>query len=288
MNDEQLRTFLLVADAGSFSKAEEKAYMSKQAMLKQINVLEKEIGFSLFHRTKTGISLTHAGKHFYDGSQKLLEDKQRLLSECLSLNGTSCIRISNAEHQVLLDPVNERFVKMYPQFPLKRIAHPNHSGEWKVENGIQDVAETFDLAAEKITNAEYAPLTSVPYSCALAHSHPLACRNSVSLQELSQYPCFIFPLMIKEQYLEMIREAFSGHPVNLIERNDVDHQVEAAYECLDSGHALITANPFIRNFEGICSIPLKENWKREYGILYPKNANIVIQKYVALAKEIYK
>ena len=36
MNDEQLNTFLTVAETGSFSKAGEGSYVSKQAMLRQI------------------------------------------------------------------------------------------------------------------------------------------------------------------------------------------------------------------------------------------------------------
>lgn len=287
MNDEQLQIFILVAKSGSFSKAEENAYISKQAMLKQINALENEIGFPLFTRNRSGVTLTDAGEHFYTGIQKIINEKQDLLKECISLSQTNVIRISNAEHQVLLDPVNTLFVNRYPQFTLKRIVHPNHSGEWKVENGIQDVAETFDLAAKKITNANYLPLTAVPYYCAVSHSHPLASKRSISLKEISEYSCYIFPLMIKEEYLKEIEQAFALHPENLLKRNDVDHQVEAAYECIHSTTALITANPFIHNFEGLHSIPLKEKWTREYGILYPLDPGIVIEKYVSLAKEIY-
>ena len=39
MNDEQLKTFISVSDFGSFSASEKDMFISKQAMLKQINAL---------------------------------------------------------------------------------------------------------------------------------------------------------------------------------------------------------------------------------------------------------
>ena len=50
-----------MADAGSFSKAAEQAYITPTAVLKQINLLEADLGVLLFERTHRGLSLTKAG-----------------------------------------------------------------------------------------------------------------------------------------------------------------------------------------------------------------------------------
>ena len=47
MNDSQLRAFVEVASCGSFSKAADKLFLSKQALKKQIDALEHELGFTL-------------------------------------------------------------------------------------------------------------------------------------------------------------------------------------------------------------------------------------------------
>ena len=70
MNDEQIKIFLAVAKAGSFSKAEENMHISKQAMLKQINALESELGARLLARSRLGISLTPSGQVFQKGIVK--------------------------------------------------------------------------------------------------------------------------------------------------------------------------------------------------------------------------
>lgn len=66
MYNPQLDTFIAVADSGSFSKAAEKLFISPTAVIKQINLLESDLGFPLFVRTHRGIELTESGKSFYN------------------------------------------------------------------------------------------------------------------------------------------------------------------------------------------------------------------------------
>ena len=48
MYNPQLETFIRVADAGSFNKAAEEAYITPTAVIKQINLLEAELDVKLF------------------------------------------------------------------------------------------------------------------------------------------------------------------------------------------------------------------------------------------------
>ena len=68
-----LKTFLCVADCGSFSKASEKLYISPPSVMKQINVLEKHLELKLFDRTSQGIRLTPAGQVIYRHT-KIMEE----------------------------------------------------------------------------------------------------------------------------------------------------------------------------------------------------------------------
>ena len=51
MYNPQLDTFICVVEAGSFSKAADKLYISPPAVIKQINSLENNLGVQLFART---------------------------------------------------------------------------------------------------------------------------------------------------------------------------------------------------------------------------------------------
>ena len=65
MYNKYLDVFIQVADTGSFSKAAEKLFVSSTAVMKQMNLMEQELGVSLLVRTNHGITLTEAGKQIY-------------------------------------------------------------------------------------------------------------------------------------------------------------------------------------------------------------------------------
>ncbi len=288
MNDEQLHIFKKVSDLGSFSKAEKESFVSKQAMLKQINSLENEVGFALFVRKKSGVELTEQGKIFYEGITRILDEKKVLLEKCHQLSQKQVIRIGSGEHQVILDPVNQLFSTMYPEIELKRIAHPNHSGEWRVDHDIQDVAETFDLASYAVHGTKYIPLVKVPYMIAMDEYHPLAKKKVIQLEDIKEYVLFMYPIMIKDSYQKKLKMAFKGYENNLVERDDVDNQVDVAFGCIGTTELLLTANPFIYSIEKIVVKPLNTGWKREYGMVYKEPASLALQKYIDLAKKFYK
>ena len=103
-----------------------------------MNQLEAEAGFPLLERRRTGTVLTEPGKMFYEGIRRILDDKERLLEACRTKAGVKeILRVGNVEHQALLTPVTNAFMAQCPQIRVQQVIHPNHSGEWRVENGIQ-------------------------------------------------------------------------------------------------------------------------------------------------------
>ena len=73
MYNHQLDTFIKVADSGSFNKASEELFVSPNAVMKQINLLENSLGFDLFVRTHRGVRLTPAGESLYRDAKYLIQ-----------------------------------------------------------------------------------------------------------------------------------------------------------------------------------------------------------------------
>ena len=69
----QLETFIVVADMGSFNKAAEALFISPPAVTKQINLLEKDLGLTLFVRTHRGLLLTEAGRSLYKDAKYIIQ-----------------------------------------------------------------------------------------------------------------------------------------------------------------------------------------------------------------------
>lgn len=72
MYNPQLDTFICVVEAGSFSKAADKLYISPPAVIKQINSLEKNLGVQLFARTHRGLVVTAAGESLYQDAKYMV------------------------------------------------------------------------------------------------------------------------------------------------------------------------------------------------------------------------
>ncbi|MDG1021662.1 MAG: LysR family transcriptional regulator [Emcibacteraceae bacterium] len=64
MDIPQIRTFIAVADTGSFIAAAEKVFVTQSTVSIRIKNLEEQLGTTLFERNKQGARLTVAGKHF--------------------------------------------------------------------------------------------------------------------------------------------------------------------------------------------------------------------------------
>ena len=62
MDISALQAFIAVAEAGSFSRAAERIFLTQPAISKRIAALEQEIGARLFDRVGRKIHLTQAGE----------------------------------------------------------------------------------------------------------------------------------------------------------------------------------------------------------------------------------
>ena len=71
---EQMRVFVSVVEAGGFSRAAPRAAMSRAAISKHVMQLEERLGARLLNRTTRHVSLTDAGRRFYDQCRRILGD----------------------------------------------------------------------------------------------------------------------------------------------------------------------------------------------------------------------
>ncbi|GFI55916.1 HTH-type transcriptional regulator TfdS [Clostridiales bacterium] len=91
-------TFLRVADAGSFNKAAEESFITPTAVIKQINLLEAELGVRLFERTHRGLTLTKAGKSLYQDTKYIIQYRRDSITRAKNAmqDDTSIIRIGTS------------------------------------------------------------------------------------------------------------------------------------------------------------------------------------------------
>lgn len=77
----QLRYFIAIAEAGSFSAAARNAYIAQPALSRQISLLEEELGMHLLERLHDGILLTDSGQRLCDLARFVVQTVDSLKSE---------------------------------------------------------------------------------------------------------------------------------------------------------------------------------------------------------------
>jgi len=81
INLNRLITFVAVVDAGSLTAAAERLGMAKSMVSKHMQLLEAEIGVGLLLRSTRKLSLTEAGRTFYEASRRLLQSAEQAVEQ---------------------------------------------------------------------------------------------------------------------------------------------------------------------------------------------------------------
>ncbi|MDO4548018.1 MAG: LysR family transcriptional regulator [Clostridia bacterium] len=112
----QYQYFLAVADTLSFREAADRLFITRQAVGKAIAMFEDELGYPLFKRGKTGLSLTPEGERFQARIRALVSDYERIASDMRTCNPTNRIKINVAYtftlfslYEVDFDDFRDRF-----------------------------------------------------------------------------------------------------------------------------------------------------------------------------------
>lgn len=81
MQFRHLRYFIAVGEEQHFGKAARRLRVAQPALSRQIQDLEREIGFELFDRLSRGVQLNAAGKLFLNDARRILQENQDAVSQ---------------------------------------------------------------------------------------------------------------------------------------------------------------------------------------------------------------
>lgn len=118
----QLKHFVALAEAGSFSKAASRVFLTQPALSRSIQALEEEWGAALFDRVGRRIELTPYGREALPRAQRLLSDAQELQragKEFTSAEaGALRIGLGSGPGAMLMTPLLLTMAREHPQLHL--------------------------------------------------------------------------------------------------------------------------------------------------------------------------
>lgn len=194
MEIRQLRAFVAIAEAKTFTAGARKVNVTQAAISMQIRQLEEEIGMPLFTRTPRRVILTEAGEKLLERARKILREHDMAMEELAELRGAEHgrLRIGTSSSSFAAEQLPEILKKLRNKFPKAEITISSGTSEvlmQKLLNGELDTA----FVSLPIENPNIQ--TELLYSdeiIAIAHpSHPLASRRVISAAELANEPLIL-------------------------------------------------------------------------------------------------
>ncbi len=114
----QLRYFVAVVEAGSFSRGAERCHVAQPSLSQQIKKLESNLGHALFDRLGRGVELTDAGRALLPRARRILAEV-RVVEDGLQEDveagcGPLAVGAIPTMAPYLLPPVLKRFLPAHP------------------------------------------------------------------------------------------------------------------------------------------------------------------------------
>ena len=202
MTLQQLRYAVMVSDCKSMNKAAEKLFITQPSLSGTIKDLEKEINVNLFIRSNRGIIITPEGEEFLGYARQVLE-QANLLESAYKTSVRDKQRFSvSTQHYAFVVNAFVDLIKELPQNEYDFSIRETQTYEiiddvatMKSEIGIIYLNAFNEAALTKIIKSKglcFNELFIAKPHIFVTAEHPLANKESVTMEELADYPYLSF------------------------------------------------------------------------------------------------
>jgi DNA-binding transcriptional LysR family regulator len=265
----QLRAFCHAARTGSVSAAADKIFLSQPTVSLQIQALEREFDTVLFERRGPKIRLTPEGQILFQMAEPLVEGMDGLHDAFAIQCGRvdqGVLNIAAGESTILYilpGPVR-RFVEQYPGIELKLHNVTGRDGLAMLRSDEADLAVGSML--EVPDDIHYRPFVTYRPTLITPLDHPLAGRESVTLEEIAPFEMILPPRHLSTW--RMVDMVFKQHDLTYrVTLEAGGWEVIKKYVELGFGISIVT-DVCLTGQEPLARVPLDQYFpKRSYGLV---------------------
>jgi len=190
MDLRQFRYFIQAARRQNFRKASEDLRIAQSALTRQIQVLERELGFLLFDRVKRGVRLTAAGQRLLERSQHILGEVDRL-KETLQIeahvpSGPASLAAPPSIGRLLFNRLAQTFLKSYPKVTLSLLEGWTSNAMGQLRRGELSLAIMSDPPPDPLL--EYVRLFTESIYLVGRPGDPWLKKRSLEVKSLADLP----------------------------------------------------------------------------------------------------
>ena len=243
MKLQQLRYVLEITRHGNHLSAAAQALNTSQpGVSRQIQLLEAELGFNIFVRTRNRITgVTPPGEHVIGIARRVIDDIGALRSlrdqASASDRGTLTIGTTHTQAKYTLPRVIATFIERYPEVELVfKEGDPE-----EVCQMVEDATADFAIGTEtsrSFPNLVRLPCLEITRSVVACLGHEILTVDQLTLQEISKYPLIIYGVRHsgRSKVMKAFREAGIEPKISL---SAVDADICKTYVELGLGIAIL-------------------------------------------------
>ncbi len=294
MYNPQLDTFLRVADAGSFNRAAEECYITPTAVIKQINLLEGELGVRLFDRSHRGLTLTPAGRSLYRDTKYIIQycrDSVTRAKNAMQAE-TSVVRIGSSPMTPaqLLMRLWSRVNELCPDIKFQIVPFENTPENAReilgnLGKNIDVVGGIFDETMLGLYGCDGLELSREPFCCAVSVHHRLAAKDLLRVSDLYGENLL---LMRRgwSRYVDRLRDdLWKNHSrVNIV---DFDFYSLNIFNRCENSNDVLLAIPGWESVHPLLKV-ISVDWDHNipYGLLHSPSPSPTVRRFLDAAKNV--
>lgn len=293
MNNIHLETFIAIVEAGSFNKAAEELFITSTAVIKQINLLENEVGVSLFERTHRGLKLTKAGESLYTDAKYIVSYSEEAVRRArrAGLEKNAVIRIGTSPMtpaQILTDlwsKIHEHCSDI--SFQLVPFENTPENAREILKNlgqNIDVVTGLFDDTLLEVRGCSGLEITREPLCCAVSIYHPLAKKDMLEIRDL-----YGEELLLMHRgwscYVDKVRDELTEH--KQIKITDFDfYDMSIFNRCEQEKNVLLVIKSWNCVHPMLKVIPVDWEYKIPFGVLYSNEPSPTVERFLQAVKAV--
>lgn len=190
MEMRQLKYFMAVAKAESYSAAAVELSVAQPTLSIAVRNLEQELGVQLFYSFGRRQRLTDEGQRLFEGAQKIMEEYRCTIEEVQNTSstpaGTLMLGLPPLAGTCYFATLIPEFSRKYPNIQVRIVEKATHVVDQMVVDGELDIAIT--SSEDQIDHFEFCPFTKQQIGAIINKKNPLAQRETVSFADLRGQP----------------------------------------------------------------------------------------------------
>jgi len=260
MDLRHLRYFIAVAEELHFTRAARRLHIAQPPLSRQLRQLEKELGVTLFIRTRRQVELTDAGQVFLVKARQVLQAAESAVTETQRAErgetGKLAVGFFEQTAYTLLPPILRAFNERFPEVDVQLRWFPVIGQVKALEQGEVDIV--FVRPVADLSAVSKRLLLKEAFVVAVPASHPFATRDAVSIEECADERIINYTEHLAPDYHAAIMRACAL--AGFVPKRPLDvGQVYTALGLVSAGVGIALAPASVQRvrFDGLLYKPLR-------------------------------